>query len=200
MDIERLRRVIDDRLRRVNTCIPGKIKSYDASKREAEIEPQIDDTYADGSVVQMPVLTGVPVVQQTTAGGGLVLPVAAGDGVLVLFSQRSLDRWAKTGNRGVSGDVRMHAMSDAIAIVGLLPFTESHSDGDGVRLYQGDMTVRLKDGKVGIGTSLVELLEQIVEGLNQTAAGVCANGAPLSTSTLIAAAATKIETLRGPTT
>jgi hypothetical protein len=207
MDLEQIREVVDDRLRGVNTCMPGTISRYDASTREAEVTPQIDDMYADGERLQLPILTGVPVVQMATASAGLVLPIAAGDRVLVLFAQRSLDRWLSTGSRDVSGDVRMHAMSDAIAIAGLMPFSVSHSDGDGVRLHNDSGVVRIEsgvantatlktqsDGKIALGTPLVELLDEVTKALDDIATGLLT--IPY-TPTITQAASAAIKTIQG---
>jgi hypothetical protein len=197
MDIESIRQIVDDRLRRVNTCMPGIIESYDAGRREAEVAPQIDDTYASGDRLTLPVLTGVPVVQLTSADAGLILPIAVGDRVLVLFAQRSMDRWLATGNRDVSGDARMHAMSDALAIAGLCPFTIQHADGDGLSVFHDSIRMRMHANKVAIGTDVVELLDEITKALDATATSNCVNGSPLTNAATIQAASTAIKTIMG---
>lgn len=208
MDLEQIRAIIDDRLRRTNTCMPGKITSYNATTREAEVEPQIDDTYSDSALLQLPILVGVPVVQMSTASAGLVLPIATGDTVLVLFAQRSLDRWLSTGNREASGDTRMHAMTDAIAIAGLLPFNVSHADGDGVRLHNDNGVTRVEagtsalkavlkaqnDGKIAMGTSVVEVIDEVTKALDDIATGLLT--IPY-TPTITQAASTALKTIKG---
>lgn len=194
MDIEDVREVIDDRLRRVNTCMPGIIQTYDATKREATVTPQVDDYYSDGEKLVLPVLTGVPVVQLTTATAGIVLPIATGDPVVVFFTQRSIDRWLSTGNRDASDDGRMHAMSDAIAIAGLQPFTNTHADGDGLVVFNGLIKIRMHQGKIAIGTVAVELLDQITKALDDIATGLLT--IPY-TPTITQAASTAIKTIMG---
>ncbi len=194
MDIDIIRQIVDDRLRRVNTCIPGKIQTYDAAKREAEIVPQVDDVYAGGETLRLPVLTGVPLVQISTGSAGLVLPVAPGDFVLVLFAQRSIDRWLSTGNRETSGDERTHAMSDAIAIAGLQPFNQSHSDGDGVVVFNDQIKMRMDGNKVAIGTVTVELLDEITKALDDIVTGLAT--IPY-TATITTAASTAIKSIKG---
>ena len=195
MDIEQIREIIDDRLRRVNTCMPGKVETYDATRREATVSPQVDDKYANDEVLRLPVLTGVPVIQITTANAGLVLPIAEGDGVLVLFAQRSIDRWLSAGNRGIPNDIRMHSLSDPIAIAGLLPFSETHSDGDGLVLFNDLIKIRMDGNTIAIGTSLVELLDEIIKCLDELIISIPAGGG--SPITQITASSAALKTIRG---
>jgi hypothetical protein len=194
MDISQIQEVIEDRLRSVNTCLPGKIETYDANKREATVAPQLDDKFTDNEINSLPVFTGVPVVQMSTANAGLVLPIAAGDHVLVLFAQRSIDRWLSAGNRGTTGDVRMHAMSDAIAIAGLFPFTVTHTDGSGLLLHNAAIKIRMLNDKIAIGTSLVELLDEVTKALDEIATLSTTWGA---VTTQVQASSAAIKTIMG---
>lgn len=217
-NLETIRDVINDRLRGVNTCIPGRIESYNASTRKAEVQPLIQEKYADGQVLTLPKITGVPVVMQSTSSAGLVFPVANGDPCLLLFAQRSIDQWLSQGGIQQSADKRMHAMSDAIAILGLFPFSESHSDGSGVRLHNDDGEIRIEGsgdvtataggiatleagavvpgtfkaeaGKIALGTSAVEVLANVTKAFDEIAIGLAAIPSP-NVSTLAASAAIK---------
>lgn len=53
----------------------------------------------------------------------LALPVAVGDTGLLIFSDRSLDVWLATGGIVDPGDDRRHALSDAVFVPGLRPFS-----------------------------------------------------------------------------
>jgi hypothetical protein len=196
-DTETLYDILNDRLRQLHVAIPGKISSYDASTRKAEVEPMIEEKYADGQTVALPRIPGVPVVMPATGTSGLVLPVKSGDPVLLLFSHRSLDRWKSTGNRQDPGDTRMHALSDAIAIAGLFPFSTTHTDGSGLRLFNGLMNLRMDGGKVAIGTSVVELLDEITKALDEIVSLSGTWGAPTVQVNLSSAA---IKTIKGSAT
>lgn len=187
--------VITNRLRQVNTAIPGRVEKYDATTRKADVQPLIKESYADGTILSQPVITNVPVVMPSTSGAGLALPVAVGDLVLLVFSQRSIDLWAATGGETTAEDVRMHSMSDAIAIAGLFDFTVSHSDGNGVVLYNGAVKIRLtSDGKVAIGTVAVELLDEITKALDEIQTLSTTWGA---VATQVGVSSTAIKTIKG---
>jgi len=191
-----LREVMNDRLRQVNVALPGRIERYVASTRQADVLPLITEKYADGEVVTLPVLTNVPVVMPATQAGRLTLPVAPGDTVLVVFSQRSLDNWLSEGGKVNAGDIRMHSMSDAMAIPGLFSFKDAPSGGTEIEMtLAGD--IKLKASQIAIGTQLVELLDQVTKALDATATSLCVNGAPLTNAAAIQAASTAIKTIKG---
>ena len=63
-----------------------------------------------------------------TSNLSLTFPVSEGDQCLLIFSQRSIDNWHKLG--GIQDPVedkypRAHSLSDAIAILGLIPKSEA---------------------------------------------------------------------------
>lgn len=227
--------LIMDKLRRVNVCLPGSIESYDASERKASVKILLDEKYADETVLSGTVVPNVPVVMPSTQNAGLVLPIGTGDYVMLVFSQRSLDRWLSEGGTTEPDDARMHSLNDAIAIVGLFPFKTTHSDGDGVRLHNNDTELRLEDeeaqllsgglklelasgksimsaatvpevaaltakiqaqndGKIAMGTSTVELLDEVIKVFDEIIANSAAWGAPVP-QTIISSAALK--TIKG---
>jgi hypothetical protein len=133
-DLQDLQDLISDRLRQVNVALPGRVESYDSATRKASVLPLIDETYGDGTVVRFKPITNVPVVMPATASARITMPISVGDIVLIVFSQRSLDLWLSEGGITKAGDVRMHAMSDAIAIPGLFPFNGVPSSGVNLEL------------------------------------------------------------------
>lgn len=118
----------------VNTAIPARIIKYDPTKQEAEVEPLIKRRYKDGKVVKRAAITGVPVVFPAAGGGIITFPVQAGDTVLLIFAQRSIDRWLRSEGEPIDpGDNRKHDISDAMAIPGLFTLnTALQSDPDNV--------------------------------------------------------------------
>jgi hypothetical protein len=193
-DLDTLRDVINDRLRQVNTCLPGRISSYNAATRKADVQPLIKEKFADGQILSLPRIPNVPVVMPGNSDAGLVLPIGEGDPVMLLFSQRSMDRWLTQGGEQESADIRMHALSDAIAIPGLFSFDVSHSDGNGVVLKNGNILIRLHSSTVAIGTSTVELLDEITKALDDIVTGLAT--IPY-TATVTQAASTAIKSIKG---
>lgn len=105
---------------------PGKVERYDESSQQADVRPLLRETSvgADGdSVVESPALVqNVPVVFPSASGGFLSFGLEVGDTVLLVYVDRSLDRWKSLGDEVDPVDVRRHHPSDAIAIVGLHAF------------------------------------------------------------------------------
>jgi hypothetical protein len=121
-----IRRAIRVALRDVRVALPGQIVAYDATTRQADVQPLIMQAQpqSDGSTVteRLPVVTHCPVV---FCGGGrswLTFPIAVGDTCLLLFASSSLDRWLTVGGEVDPEDDRHHHLSDGIALVGMTDF------------------------------------------------------------------------------
>ena len=188
--------VIDGKIQAVNTAIPGAIVSYPSSGK-AEVQPLVKLKYGEGTIITPPVISNVIVIQPQTAGGGFTLPIAAGDPVLLVFSQWSIDRWALDGGLVEAGDARHHSMSDAFAIVGAYSFGQAPVQESGTVMSNGGTKVKIKDGKIAIGNDVAEVLSEVVDALNATGNSNCVNGAPLTQAAAILAAAAKIDSIRG---
>ncbi len=193
--VEDMVRIVDGKLLGTNTAMPGIITAYVAPR--ASVQPSVKIKYEDGSIVVPPVIPNVPIVLPRTAAGGVTFPVAVGDSVLLIFSQRSIERWLSEGGLVEAGDARMHSMSDAFAIPGALSFNNTPTAQTGTVLFNGATKVRLADGKVAIGNSGAEFLDKVASALEATATSNCVNGAPLTNSAQIAADAASIRALQG---
>lgn len=149
-------------LAEVNTAIPAEVISYDPASQKCSVKPGIRRQYDDDTVVERAVIQDVPVVFPAGGGSLLSFPIKPGDTVLVVFSQRSIDKWVR-GNGGdvVPGDSRKHAYSDAIAIPGLVPFANNLSpNADDAELKFGDASIRLVEDdqiNISVGESSVVL-------------------------------------------
>jgi hypothetical protein len=148
---------IERGLLRVNTWLPGRIDSYDATKQTATVVPELTlrAPAQDGSegAINPPKLVDVPVVFPGANGFRITFPVAAGDRVMLMFAQRSLDEWKTTAGLQDPADERHHSLSDAVAMVGLHDFVSVWTGVPSDRLTLG------KDGgaQVAVGPALVEL-------------------------------------------
>lgn len=111
---------------------PGRVERYDAAKQTVDVKLLVQDFYEDAGGVRRyvsePVISNVPV--QFPGGGGMriTLPIAAGDPVLVVFADRSIDQWQATGNEGTPEDTRRHHISDAFAIPGIKANPQAWTD------------------------------------------------------------------------
>lgn len=158
----------------VHTALPGIVKAYDPVTNKATIQPALNKNFTSG-VEPMPILENVPIMFPTN----IVFPVNNGDYVLLIFAERSMDLWLSVGGQVTPNDPRKFDLSDAIAIPGLMPFTQTYPNNnnqDYVISFQGS-TITIKDdgdvliktaNKVAIGKSTAELLglfDQLLDSL-----------------------------------
>jgi hypothetical protein len=180
-DAEDITALIEDRLRRVKVALPGEIDSYNATTGKAAVKPLLQERYADGEVVTLPVIPNVPLVFPRTAAASITLPVARGDGCLLLFCDRSIDRWLSVGGTVEPDDVRMHSLSDAVAIPGLVPFSTGGTGFTDLVIQRGSAQFKIESGdKIAFGTSSAELLDLLDQVIDAIIASTCVNGAPLT--------------------
>jgi hypothetical protein len=121
-----LRRTIDAALLDVHTALPGRVRSYDAATQTADVTlgarrvvPATDEDTTEDTAEDLPVLVSVPVVWPRGGGYRLHAPLTAGDGVLVIFPESSIDRWLDSGDAADPALPTRHGIDGAIAIPGL---------------------------------------------------------------------------------
>ena len=159
-----LNKAMDNKLAGIHTCLPGKIEKYDPATCKADVKPLLRKRWFGGTALSMPVIANVPVVFPRAGSAALTFPISVGDGVLLIFAERSLDKWLSDGGEVTPDDPRKFDLSDAIAIPGLYPFSESNPDTAGEKLvlqYGGGKLVIDSSGKVALGNSAEELLDLI---------------------------------------
>lgn len=165
--------------------MPGIVKSFDAESQTATVQPAIKRIFKtvneDVEIltpVDLPVLINVPIVFPRGGGFSMTFPVAKGDECLLVFSERSIDNWHRSGGSQKPLARRFHSISDAIAMVGLsslpnkIPNYSSSSvqikkddgscvfslkDDNGIRLENSSGYVELRsDGKFEINGIVFE--------------------------------------------
>jgi len=104
----------------LNTCMPGTVEEYDSETQKATIRFAFKRLRADTKeLVSRALVDDVPIVFPRIGGRGIVFPIAKGDPVMIIFSQRSLDTWLGSGGEIDLKDTRLHNINDAIAVPGL---------------------------------------------------------------------------------
>lgn len=186
-----LRQAIQFQLYDVHTALPGVIVSYDFAKQKAEIQPTLKKSYLDGTTLELPILSNVPVIFPRAGGASLTFPVVQGDTCLLLFIERSTDLWKSVGGNVAPNDSRKFDLSDAVAIMGLFPFTENSlaENNSDVLLTYKSSNIRIKEsgdiqidtaGKVAIGNNSTEVLDIVSKILGiLTTSVTTAVGAPI---------------------
>lgn len=181
-----LKNAFDCRISNVRVAMPGEVTKYDAATQKAEVQPLLKHPLPDGKSESLPVITDVPVIWPRAGKALLSFPLSKGDGVLLVFTDRSLDEWTSDGGQVCPEDPRTHDLNDAVAIPGLYPFNErSDADPEDVLLKFGDTELRIEpsgnfevktkagylrigaDGKVALGgvEELVGLLDGLIDAL-----------------------------------
>jgi hypothetical protein len=207
---EVLQAAIDYNLGNIYTCLPGIVQSFNAKKGTVEVKPSIKKLLADGKTMDLPVLKDVPIVMPQTSQGGLSLPISSGDGVLIMFSQRSIDAWKAGKTDSKPNSTRKFSISDAFAIPGTIPATErsllkktyngasvlsgnklfignpnSPKVGSGSPLGMGNTNVDL----ISMLIQILDLLDRIIKPGALMAAGTYPVALSVPTSTISAASA-----------
>jgi hypothetical protein len=149
-----IKNAINNGLESVHTCIPGKIVSFDNVKCLANVKPSISYVSSSGEVLAMPTVYNVPVVFSRTQNTAITFPIENGDGVLLIFSERSLDAWMLSNGSDVDPkDDRRFDLTDAIAIPGLFPSGKGKavSSNTGLSIQYKNATITIDNsGQVNI--------------------------------------------------
>jgi len=123
----------------VNTAIPGVIVSYEGGL--ARVAPTGKKRFADGDVLDYPIIPNVRVCWPSFAGGtaGIKGPVKPGDRCLLVFSQQAIDG---------TDDRRMFDLQDAYAVMcdlGNAGAGDSGNNAD-MTMFFGPAYIRLTEG------------------------------------------------------
>ena len=198
-----IRDAIEARLLDVHTAMPATIVSYDAAKQKASVQPVLQKKYASGKVVTLPVITNVPVVMPRANKAFISLPLKAGDHVLLIFSERSIDRWAQKGGVTDPNDPRKFSLSDAFAIPGGYPFSDVVAGSATDLIIENDNAqIQLKpSGKFKVnkkgGDELFDLLSQTLQAILDARTMTAFGPQPFLNLSTFAQLKAKIDALKG---
>jgi hypothetical protein len=182
MLIDVIKGYVNKGVEHLHTAIPGKVIRYDASQQRADIQPLVKERYLDEKVVDYPPILDVPVIFPSAGGGIITFPVEIGDTMLVIFCERSIDKWVRsnTNNTIDPKDTRKHDLSDAVAIPGLYSFQKAKGSdtNDVVIKYSGSSIKLKKSGDIElIPQGLVKISgDLLVDGDITTTGDVTADG------------------------
>ena len=171
---------IEDRLFGLNTCMPGEVTSFNKLKNTCDVKPGFKKKYVqEDEAVELPEIKNVPIVYLGGGSASISFPLNSGDPVLLLFSQRSLEKWKDTGRIDDPNDPRIGSLSDAICIPGLRPLSQFLVIDDGLLIRNGTSKFLIKkngsitittvggefevtaSGKFAMGNGVVDALKQL---------------------------------------
>lgn len=155
---EVLRTAIEYYVRDLHTALPGRVESYDPATQTADIKPLVQrlEAAANGEEIleSLPVIPGVPVALYRGGRGFVSVPLEPGDHVMVVFQERSIDRYISgDGSEANPDDFRTHSLSDAVAYPGLYPKLKAiAADADNVVVgKEGGAEVHVGDAVIELG-------------------------------------------------
>ena len=137
--------------------LPAVVVGYDAATARARVQPAVDLLFTDGGSAPKPIIFDVPVLMP--AGGGMVahVPMAAGDPVMLLFSERDIDAFKATLRRGPPASDRIMALVDAVAVGGFVPLTFAPRPGLTMQTADGETFISVQAGNITIKADSITL-------------------------------------------
>lgn len=171
------RRQIDDAIaeaidadrREIYTALPGRIVSFDPSTQRATVELMHRPLF-NGEPAAMPNLIEVPVVMPRGGGFAFTFPIRAGDGVQVMFQSRDMETYYEQGTAAPAATLRMHDLSDAVAVPGLEPAPRAlgsfNPSSIEIRSEDGQTKIEITSaGKIALesgGEELVQIVDDFM--------------------------------------
>jgi hypothetical protein len=151
----------------VRVAIPARVERWDAALQQVDVTPLVRNAYEDEDgtrqVEDLPVIPNVPVCFPRGKGANgkcysLKFPVNVGSEVLLIFSDKSLDKWLAVGGKVDPADDHAHNLTDAMAIPGISDFAHPLAS------IPDDCVTIGEDGKVSQGVALGERLDTYLTG------------------------------------
>lgn len=143
----------------VHTALPCIVRSYAVATQtcscESVVEPE-DTPY--------PVFDDVPVMWPGGAAGFLHVPLAAGDTVLLLFSEEDFSKWWDTGSISAPAVLARHGLH-AIAIPGLRRAKAPLSVTDGHVTLGASAELRLGSDAATVFVALASLVDARISAI-----------------------------------
>jgi hypothetical protein len=180
---EVIRIQLDARTARIRVALPGRVEKYDAGTQKADVAVMLTDVAVgtDGakSSAPFPVATNVPILFPGSGGFRVTFPVAVGDLVLLVFSDRSTDELLAGDGRAVAtpNDPRQHDFSDAVAIPGFHTFGSPLTDAPADHMtagQQGGLQLHFKPNvlELGLGGDAAALASKVLSELSALSAAI----------------------------
>lgn len=155
MSIEKPEDVIKNAMyansKRMHTSMPATIVSFDPVTQLANVQPAIKTLLTNGESIELPPIIKVPISTLKSSQFCITLPVNQGDECLLVFCEKSLDKWKKDGAGFEAMHSRSHSLSDAIAFCSIYsqPNVIQNYDNENlcIRTLDSDISIKLNNDK-----------------------------------------------------
>lgn len=147
--------------RELHTAMPGKItKVYSVDGKTAvDVQPLLKMAVVNGSQKQFSIATGVMLLSIGTTVSSVIMPVNKDDLVLLVYSERALDKWSMDTKISETIHGRQFDLSDAFAI----PFnfdglSTALTNNDMIIKHEGQTIIIKKNGDIELGSGSLSAL------------------------------------------
>lgn len=185
--VQEINNSIKKEIQGIHTAMPGTIVSFDPGKMIATVLPGMKFKKPNGTTIDYPQITGVPVVfpQGASQQCTVAFPVKAGDGCLIIVAEQSLDYWMY--GQETATDLAFD-MTNAICIPGLFSNTnaavEAACSANAVVIDAKGTRITVKSGSVEIEAAEVKINGNLtVSGSVQSVGDVSGSGISLASHT-----------------
>ena len=137
----------------LRVAMPGLVENYDFKTAKASIKIDMQELYQNDTIVDYPVIANVPVIFPRSGGAEIAMPIKRGDSCLVIFMDRDIKAWLLGASKQPPKSRRLHHLNDAVAIMGLSPFSKPSSavnNSDLLITYEGSKITLKPKGIVEI--------------------------------------------------
>ena len=148
----------------LHTAMPGIIETYDPATRRARVRPALRIVLtedAGGEELDRAPAVNVPVIFPASAGYTMLFPLAEGDPVMLLFSERGLTEFKLTFETATPDRTRFFSESDGVALTGFgaLAATPASLTGALLQTTDGNRSVRVEEDRVElyVGSTFVRV-------------------------------------------
>lgn len=181
--VQEVTNTIRKELRGMHTAMPGTIVAFDPKKMTATVLPAMKFKKPDGSTINYPQITGVPVVFPQSAGQQCTIayPVRAGDGCLIIIAEQSIDYWMY--GQETSTDLAFD-LTNAVCIPGLFSRAnaamQAACESNAVIIDARNARLTVRNGQVQIDATDVKINGNLTVSGNIKSSGDVVSGAGIS--------------------
>lgn len=217
---------IDSHIKKIHTAMPAIVKSYDEKLKKVSVQPcfmdkEIDELSGQEIPKPLPVIQSVPVLFPRTKLSYIHFPIDIDDYVLLIFTERSIDKFTQIGGLVESNANYKHELTDCVALAGFYPFSQPMLgvDKKALQIVNNLSEIKLaEDGKIYLsnrgavsaeaklpdeplvlGNILVDFSNKLIDSINKIADALQKNigvgnlGAPVPASPSLIAELKKIQ-------
>ena len=192
-------RAMDSRLCELHVALPGRVETYDPATQTADVKPMIQNVVREEAGTELvpeelPVVPTVPVLFPRAGAFFVSLPVKPGDFGMLVFNERSIDRFRAIGEDDPPGDNRCHSLAGATFLpCALVPSKQKLADAHPDNLVVGrdggsaihirpDDEIHMPGDNASDVMALVSTVQQIIDAVAATVIVPGDGGAALKTA------------------